>query len=35
LIRCHRVVYDIALTQKKIREAGLPEHLAQRLSEGL
>ena len=35
LIRRHRVVYDIALTQKKIREAGLPEHLAQRLSEGL
>jgi diadenosine tetraphosphatase ApaH/serine/threonine PP2A family protein phosphatase len=31
----HRVAYDIAQTQQEIREAGLPEMLAARLSAGL
>jgi predicted phosphodiesterase len=31
----HRVAYDIAQTQQEIREAGLPETLAARLSAGL
>jgi len=30
----HRVEYDIELTQAKIRAVGLPEYLAERLSEG-
>jgi len=30
----HRVAYDIATTQRRIREAGLPEALAERLSIG-
>ncbi len=30
----HRVEYDIAAAQRKIREAGLPESLAERLSRG-
>jgi diadenosine tetraphosphatase ApaH/serine/threonine PP2A family protein phosphatase len=30
----HRVPYNIAKTQQKIRAAGLPEHLAARLAEG-
>lgn len=34
LIELRRVEYDIAATQKKIRAAGLPESLAQRLEQG-
>lgn len=34
LIELRRVEYDIATTQKKIRAAGLPESLAQRLEQG-
>ncbi len=34
VIRRHRVAYEIGITQKKIREAGLPEYLAERLSHG-
>jgi predicted phosphodiesterase len=34
LVELHRVEYDVAATQKKIREAGLPESLAQRLALG-
>ncbi len=34
LIELHRLDYDIASTQKKIRAAGLPESLAQRLEHG-
>lgn len=34
LVVFRRVVYDIAKTQQKIREAGLPEMLAERLQEG-
>jgi hypothetical protein len=30
----YRVVYDIALAQKRIREANLPERLADRLVHG-
>ncbi len=33
-IQYHRVEYDIATTQKKIRDAGLPEILAERLAQG-
>lgn len=33
-LRYHRVEYDIATAQRKIREAGLPESLADRLSRG-
>lgn len=33
-IAFHRVAYDIAATQKKIRAAGLPEYLAERLGDG-
>lgn len=33
-VEWRRVDYDIATAQKKIREAGLPERLASRLSEG-
>jgi diadenosine tetraphosphatase ApaH/serine/threonine PP2A family protein phosphatase len=31
----HRVPYDVDRTQREIREAGLPEHLADRLSFGM
>jgi diadenosine tetraphosphatase ApaH/serine/threonine PP2A family protein phosphatase len=34
LIELRRVEYDIATTQKKIRAAGLPESLAERLAQG-
>jgi len=34
LVRVHRVEYDLATTQEKIRAAGLPESLADRLAEG-
>jgi diadenosine tetraphosphatase ApaH/serine/threonine PP2A family protein phosphatase len=34
LLSFHRVAYDIELTQAKMRSVGLPEYLAQRLSEG-
>ncbi|MCX7915469.1 MAG: metallophosphatase family protein [Verrucomicrobiae bacterium] len=34
LIELRRVEYDLAATQKKIRAAGLPESLAQRLEQG-
>ena len=30
----HRVEYDVATAQRKIREAGLPESLADRLARG-
>jgi len=33
-LRWHRVSYDVQTTQKKIREAGLPPFLAQRLQRG-
>lgn len=33
-LRYHRVEYDIATAQRKIREAGLPDVLADRLSQG-
>jgi len=33
-ISFHRVPYDIAETQRKIQEAGLPEFLASRLERG-
>lgn len=33
-VSIHRVDYDLASTQKKIRAAGLPESLAERLAEG-
>ena len=35
IVQWHRVTYDIPLTQEKIRSAGLPEPLAQRLEQGL
>lgn len=34
LLSFHRVEYDIELTQAKMRAVGLPDYLAQRLSEG-
>ena len=34
VVEQRRVEYDIATTQRKIREAGLPERLADRLSQG-
>jgi diadenosine tetraphosphatase ApaH/serine/threonine PP2A family protein phosphatase len=34
LLSFHRVAYDIELTQAKMRTVGLPDSLAQRLSEG-
>lgn len=34
LVRIHRVEYDFAATQEKIRAAGLPGSLAERLAEG-
>lgn len=34
IVRLHRVVYDIARAQQKIREANLPEGLARRLAVG-
>ncbi|NOY82247.1 MAG: metallophosphoesterase family protein [Kiritimatiellaeota bacterium] len=34
MVRLHRVEYDIQACQEKIREAGLPERLAQRLAAG-
>jgi len=34
LIRIHRIAYDIQQAQRKIRDAGLPEILAQRLEYG-
>ena len=34
VIESRRVEYDIAATQKKIRAAGLPESLAERLAHG-
>jgi hypothetical protein len=33
-IELRRLDYDIATTQKKIRDAGLPERLAERLEFG-
>lgn len=33
-VRIHRVEYDLATTQEKIRAAGLPPSLAERLAEG-
>ena len=33
-IELRRLEYDIATTQKKIRDAGLPERLAERLEFG-
>ena len=32
--RVHRLAYDVAVTQGKIRQVGLPEHLALRLACG-
>jgi predicted phosphodiesterase len=33
-VKIHRIEYDLATTQEKIRAAGLPESLAERLAEG-
>ncbi len=34
LVSCHRIAYDIEITATKIRRAGLPEFLAERLFQG-
>jgi diadenosine tetraphosphatase ApaH/serine/threonine PP2A family protein phosphatase len=34
IIELRRVDYDIGMTQKKIRSAGLPESLAERIEHG-
>ncbi len=34
VIEQRRVEYDLATTQRKIRQAGLPERLADRLAQG-
>ena len=34
-IERHRVTYDIAKTQKKMKAADLPEHLIERLDHGI